>query len=151
MEGEGYRQISSGGCAVDIFDDPTESDGGIVFRRIDGVDGMRIGLGNSGEEMKIAGCQGCGGVDDSAYSRIFGATKLRAELEDDAGEGRTDRNWQGAAVGDIASRGKDLWGFPGRNGEHVDNRHHGCNGMCGRVGSKDNLAHGGFDCRLKAG
>ena len=102
MEGEGYRQISSDGCAVDIFDDPTESDGGIVFRRIDGVDGMRIGLGNSGEEMKIAGCQGCGGVDDSAYSRIFGATKLRAELEDDAGEGRTDRNWQGAAVGDTS-------------------------------------------------
>ncbi len=56
MEGEGYRQISSDGCAVDIFDDPTESDGRIVLRRIDGVDGMRIGLGNCSEEMKIAGC-----------------------------------------------------------------------------------------------
>ena len=67
MEGEGYRQISSDGCAVDVFDDPTESDGGIVFRRIDGVDGMRIGLGNSGEEMKIAGCQGCGGVDQGCW------------------------------------------------------------------------------------
>ncbi len=56
MEGEGYCQISSDGCAVDIFDDPTESDRRIVLRRIDGVDGMSIGLGNSGKEMKIAGC-----------------------------------------------------------------------------------------------
>jgi len=37
---------------------------------IDGVDSMRIGLGNSGKEMKIACCEGCGGVDDSAYSRV---------------------------------------------------------------------------------
>ena len=56
MEGESYRQVSSDGCAVDILDDPTEGDGRIVFRRVDGVDGMRIGLGNRGKEMKIAGC-----------------------------------------------------------------------------------------------
>ena len=73
---------------------------------------MRIGLGNSGKEMKIAGCQGCGGVDDSAYSRVVGATKLRAELKDDVGEGRTDRNRQGAAVGNTFC-GKDLRGLPG--------------------------------------
>jgi len=66
---------------------------------IDGVDSMRIGLGNSGKEMKIACCEGCGGVDNSAYSRVVGITKLRAELENDVGEGRTNWNWQGAAVG----------------------------------------------------
>ena len=58
MEGEGYRQISSDGCTFDIFNNPTESDGGIVLMRVDGVDGMRIGLGNRGKEMKITGCQG---------------------------------------------------------------------------------------------
>jgi hypothetical protein len=56
VEGEGYCQISSDGCTVDIFNNPTESDGRIVLRRIDGMDGMRIGLGNCGKEMKIAGC-----------------------------------------------------------------------------------------------
>ena len=92
MEGEGYRQISGDGCAVDILDDPTESDGGIVLGRVDGVDGMRICLGNRGKEVKVAGCQGCGGVDNSAYSRVVGITKLRAELENDVGEGQTDWN-----------------------------------------------------------
>ena len=111
---------------------------------IDGVDSMRIGLGNSGKEMKIAGCEGCGGVDDSAYSRVVGITKLRAELENDVGEGRTNWNWQGAAVGDT-SHGKDLWGLPGWNSEHVDNWGcRGSNGTCSRVGSKDGLAHVGL-------
>ena len=56
------------------------------------MDGMRIGLGNCGKEVKITGCQGCGGVDDSAYSRVVGITKLRAKLKNDVGEGRTDWN-----------------------------------------------------------
>jgi hypothetical protein len=141
VEGEGYCQISSDGCAVDIFDDLFESDGGIVLRRVDGVDGMRIGIGNCGKEMKIAGCQGCGGVNDSAYSRVVGITQLRAKLENDVGEGRTDWNWQGAAVGDTICR-EDLWGLPGWNSEHVDNRRlPGSSRMCGRVGSKDGLTH----------
>ena len=147
MEGEGYRQISSDGCAVNILDKCTESDGGVVLWRVDGVDGMRVGLGNSGEEMKIAGCQGRGGVDDSAYSRVVGATKLRAELKDDVGEGRADRNRQGAAVGNTF-RGKDLRGLPRGNSEHVDNwACRGSNGRCGRVGSKDSLAHAGLIVR----
>jgi hypothetical protein len=78
-------------------------------------------------------------------TRVVGATKLRAELEDDVGEGRTNWNWQGAAVGGTASRGKDRWALPGRNSEHVDNRGcHGSNGTCGCVGSKDSLAHAGL-------
>ena len=105
---------------------------------------MRIGLGNSGEEMKVAGCQGCGGVDDSAYSRVVGITKLRAELENDVGEGWTDWNWQGAVEGDTI-RSKDQWGLPGWNSEHVDNRgSRRSSGSCGRIRSKDSLAHAGL-------
>ena len=37
---------------------------------------------------------------------------------------------------------EDLWGLPGWNSEHVDNRGlRGSSGMCGRIGSKDGLAH----------
>ncbi len=120
MEEEGYHQIGSDGLAVDIFDDSTESDRRIILGRIDGVDGMRIGLGNCSKEVKVASSQGCGCIDDSVDSRIVGITKLRAELKNDVGEGRLDWNWQGAAVGDIP--GKDLRGLPGWNCEHVDDR-----------------------------
>ena len=141
MEGEGYRQISGDGCAVDILDNPTERDGGIVLGRVDGMDGMRIGLGNRSKEVKVASCQGCGGVNDSAYVRVVGITKLRAKLKNDVGEGRTDWNWQGAAVGDTI-RSEDLWGLPGLNCEHVDNRGlGGSSGTCGSAGSKDGFAH----------
>ncbi len=64
MEGEGYCQIGSDGLAVDILDDSTESDRRIILGRIDVMDGIRIGLGNCGEEVKVAGSQGCGFVDD---------------------------------------------------------------------------------------
>ncbi len=120
MEGEGYHQIGSDGLVVDIFDDSTESDRIIILGHIDGVDSMRIGLGNCGKEVKVACSQGYGCVDDSADSRIVGITKLRAELKNDVGEGQLDWNWQGVAVGDI--RGKDLQGLPSWNGEHVDDR-----------------------------
>jgi hypothetical protein len=120
VEGKGYREICSDGLSVDIFDDSTESDRRIILGHIDGVDGMRKGLGNCGEEVKVAGSQGCGCVDDSADSRIDGITKLRAKLENDVEEGRLDWNWQGVAVGDIC--GKDLQGLLGWNGEHVDDR-----------------------------
>ncbi len=145
MEGEGYREISSDGCTVDIFDNPTEGDGRIVLRRIDGVDGIRVGLCNSGKEMKIASCQGCGSVNNRAYSRVVGITKLRAKLKNDVGEGQTDWNWQGAVVGDTSCC-KDLRCLPGWNSEHVvDNRGiRGSNGTCGRVGGKDPLAHVGL-------
>ncbi len=92
MEEEGYRQISSDELAVDIFDDSTESDRRIILGRIDCVDGMRIGLGNCGKEVKVASSHGCGCVDNSADSRIVGITKLRAELENDVGEGQLDWN-----------------------------------------------------------
>ncbi len=120
MEGEGYCQIGSDGLAVDILNDSTERDRRIILGRIDGLDGMRIGLGNCGEEVKVAGSQGCSCVDDSADSRNVGITKLRAKLENDVGEGQLDWNWQGAAVGDIC--GKDLQGLSGWNSEHVDDR-----------------------------
>ena len=57
------------------------------------------------------------------------------------GKGRTDWNWQGAAVGDTICS-KDLQGFPCGNSEHVDNWGlRGSSGTCGRVGSKDGLQH----------
>ncbi len=111
MEGEGYRQICSDGLTIDIFDDSTESDRRIILGRINGMDGMRKGLGNCGKEVKVAGSQGCGCVDDSMDSRIVGITKLRAELKNDVEEGQLDWNWQGVVVGDICS--KDLRGLPG--------------------------------------
>ncbi len=79
--------------AVDIFDDSTESDRRIILGHIDGMDGMRISLGNCGKEVKVAGSQGCSCVNESMDSRIVGITKLRAELENDVGEGRLDWNW----------------------------------------------------------
>ncbi len=87
MEGESYHQIGSDGLDVDILDSTTESDRRIILGHIDGVDGMRIGLGNCGKEVKVAGSQGCGCVHNSTDSRIVGITKLRAKLKNDVGEG----------------------------------------------------------------
>ncbi len=80
-------------------------------------DSVRVGLGDLSKEVKVAGSESSGGVDDALNCRAIATSKCQSQLDGEVGESSLDRDRE-----DTTGR----WGRQDGDAGHEEHSGSGC-------------------------